>query len=92
MPVFVKGLWEATRLTAARRFELEEVPTGMLRADPDRLAQALRNLLGNAIAHTAPDNGRIRLTVRRRGKRVNASQRDLHFKTMPAAACRDRRA
>lgn len=68
VPEFVKELWEATRLTAARRFELEEVPTGRLRADPDRLAQALRNLLGNAIVHTAPENGRIRLTVCRRGE------------------------
>ena len=68
VPVFVKELWKATKLTAARRFELEKVSSGRLRADPDRLAQALRNLLGNAIAHTAPDNGRIRLTVCRRGE------------------------
>jgi signal transduction histidine kinase len=33
------------------RFELGEVPAGTLIADPDRLAQALRNLIGNAIEH-----------------------------------------
>ena len=32
-------------LLAERRFELGPVPAGTLRADPDRLAQALRNLV-----------------------------------------------
>ena len=48
---------------ASRRFELGPVPAGMLRGDPDRLAQALRNLLGNAIEHTARDSGLVRMRV-----------------------------
>ena len=40
------------------------VPHGTLRADPDRLAQALRNLVGNAIDHTAPEHGVVRMRVR----------------------------
>jgi signal transduction histidine kinase len=60
---FVEELWDGTSLLATRRFELSEVPAGVLRADPDRLAQALRNLLTNAIAHTAEEVGVVRLRV-----------------------------
>ena len=49
---FVRELWDGVSLIAERRFELGPVPQGTLRADPDRLAQALRNLLDNAIEHT----------------------------------------
>jgi signal transduction histidine kinase len=62
---FVADLWDGLSLTASRRFELGPVPEGQLRADPDRLAQALRNLGRNAIEHTAPDTGRVRLEVDR---------------------------
>ncbi|HWD65368.1 MAG TPA: HAMP domain-containing sensor histidine kinase, partial [Solirubrobacteraceae bacterium] len=41
---FVTELWDGLGLTAQRRFELGQVPTGTLQADPDRLAQAVRNL------------------------------------------------
>ncbi len=50
---FVEDLWDGMSLTAERRFELSAIPEGTLRADPDRLAQALRNLARNAIEHTA---------------------------------------
>jgi two-component system OmpR family sensor kinase len=62
---FVSDLWDGLSLTASRRFEVGEIPAGRLRADPDRLAQALRNLGRNAIEHTAPDTGLVRLEVSR---------------------------
>ena len=60
---FVEQLWDGISLTAERRFELGAVPAGTLVADPDRLAQALRNLAGNAIRHTADGDGLVRLEV-----------------------------
>ncbi len=60
---FVGELWDGMSLLAKRRFELGAIPDGTLRADPDRLAQALRNLVGNAIEHTAADRGLVRMRV-----------------------------
>jgi two-component system, OmpR family, sensor kinase len=60
---YVGELWDGVSLLAHRRFELGAVPAGTLRADPDRLAQALRNLLGNAIEHTTDESGLVRMRV-----------------------------
>ncbi len=74
---YVRELWDGVTLLATRRFELGELPRGTLSADPDRLAQALRNLLSNAIAHTAPEQGLVRMEVRRAGAdRVRFEVRD----------------
>jgi signal transduction histidine kinase len=62
---FVAELWDGVSLTADRRFELGPIPEGTLLADPDRVAQALRNLARNAIEHTADEIGLVRLEVER---------------------------
>jgi two-component system, OmpR family, sensor kinase len=62
---WVNELWDGMSIIARRRFELGPVPEGTLRADPDRLAQALRNLVANAIEHTAPERGSVRMRVER---------------------------
>jgi signal transduction histidine kinase len=67
LPSFVTQLWDGISLTAERRFELGPVPKGSLTADPDRLAQALSNLAGNAVRHTQPGVGVVRLDVERDG-------------------------
>jgi signal transduction histidine kinase len=60
---FAGELWDGLSLTAERRFELGEVPEGTLDADPDRVAQAIRNLGRNAIDHSAEHTGLVRLEV-----------------------------
>ncbi len=89
---FIGELWDGATLLAERRFELGEVPAGTLIADPDRLAQALRNLLANAIEHTARSGsglvrlcvervgaGRIRFAVEDDGPGIPAEQRERVF-------------
>jgi two-component system OmpR family sensor kinase len=60
---YIKELWDGMSLIAERHFELSKIPDGTLQADPDRLAQALRNLARNAIEHTAAPDGLVRLEV-----------------------------
>lgn len=61
---YLSELWEGVAHTANRSFESDLPVRGQLRADPDRLAQALRNLAANAIAHTGEPSGRVRLSAR----------------------------
>jgi two-component system OmpR family sensor kinase len=63
LPAYVTELWDGMGLVASRRFELGRVPSGTLHADPDRLTQALRNLVANAIEHTVPEHGVVRMRV-----------------------------
>jgi two-component system OmpR family sensor kinase len=60
---FVAELWLSACIGSERRFELGPVPDATLTADPDRLAQALRNLIRNAIEHTRGPDGLVRLEV-----------------------------
>ncbi|HEX3690037.1 MAG TPA: HAMP domain-containing sensor histidine kinase [Solirubrobacteraceae bacterium] len=60
---FVAELWLGARIGEERRFELSPIPDAMLTADADRLAQALRNLIRNAVEHTAAPDGLVRLEV-----------------------------
>lgn len=58
---FLEELAASIQATHARHVEVHAAD-GQLRADPDRLAQALRNLLANAVEHTQAE-GRIRLAA-----------------------------
>jgi signal transduction histidine kinase len=70
LPEFLTGIVEGLRPTVAdRRLELEAIPPVVLDADPDRMAQALRNLLRNAVVHTE-SGGLARLSAQVRGDRV----------------------
>jgi signal transduction histidine kinase len=70
LPDFLHGIVEGLRPTADRRMVLTEpVPPLVLSADPDRLAQALRNVLRNAIVHTDA-GGLVRLTAAEHGDTV----------------------
>ena len=64
---FVEDLWDGMSLIDDRRFELGPVPEGSLDADPDRLAQAIRNLARNAVDHTDAGTGLVALEVQRVG-------------------------
>jgi signal transduction histidine kinase len=60
---FITDLWSTVSVGGERRFELGELPSATLTADPDRLAQALRNLIRNAIEYTDEPDGLVRLEV-----------------------------
>lgn len=52
---FVEDLRRDLPLLGDRHYTVESNVHGELRADPDRLAQVLRNLVTNAVRHTAAD-------------------------------------
>jgi len=66
---FVQDLVRGLSDVAPRRLVVRAIPELLIEADEDRLAQALRNLLRNAIAHTA-DDGAVELGVETAGGRV----------------------
>jgi signal transduction histidine kinase len=104
LPEFLSEIVDGLRPTADRRMVLgEPVPPVVLTADPDRLAQALRNLLRNAIVHTEPgglvrvtaveDDGVVRLTVDDDGPGIAPEDRERVFDRLArldAARSRDR--
>ncbi|MFB6837051.1 sensor histidine kinase [Streptomyces sp. NPDC056361] len=57
--------------------------TVRLHGDPDRLRQALGNLVGNAVRHTAP-GGAVRLELAERDERVRIAVRDTGSGIAPA--------
>jgi len=59
---FVTDLERDLPLLGEREYVVESVLHGELDADPDRLAQVLRNLVTNAVRHTAVD-GHIEITL-----------------------------
>ncbi len=89
LPAFLDDLVQGMAETASRRLVLGDVPAVHIEADADRLAQALRNLLRNAIAHTAEhgrielaahvDSGQVRFVVDDDGPGIPEAQREAVF-------------
>ena len=70
LDAFLEELIDSTEPTTDRRLAISARVPGILNADRDRLAQALRNLLRNAIEHTEAE-GRVELGAREvAGERV----------------------
>jgi len=63
LELLLEDLLASAEPTAERRFALDAPVPGILNADHDRVTQALRNLVRNAIEHTQPD-GRVELGAR----------------------------
>ena len=59
---FVEDLRRDLPLLGSRHYNVESTLHGELEADPDRLAQVLRNLVTNAVRHTGPD-GHIDISI-----------------------------
>jgi two-component system OmpR family sensor kinase len=86
---FVLDLVRGLANLAARRLVVGTLPEVLVEADEDRLAQAVRNLLRNAIAHTAEDgtvslgveaaDGRVRFVVDDDGPGIPPDQRTAVF-------------
>jgi len=63
---YLLGLGEDGTLGAVG---LGRLPAGILRADPERLTQVVRNLLANAQRHAGPE-GRVEISAAARGSRL----------------------
>ncbi len=59
---FVEDLRRDLPLLGSRHYSVESSLHGELKADPDRLAQVLRNLVTNAVRHTSAD-GHIDISI-----------------------------
>jgi len=77
-PLIKKAVGEITPLVEAKGIQLEtEVADGLptLKLDRERILQALRNLIGNAIKFT-PKAGRVKVSARSLDGKVEVSVRD----------------
>ncbi|HEY2636075.1 MAG TPA: histidine kinase dimerization/phospho-acceptor domain-containing protein, partial [Solirubrobacteraceae bacterium] len=97
---FLAELWEGLALTADRDFRRGPLPGGTIRADPDRIAQVVANLVRNAVEHTQEDgiielharvrDGSLELAVDDDGPGIPVEHRDRVFdrfhRTDPARA------
>lgn len=73
---FAEDLRRDLPLLGARDYRVESNANGTIDADPDRLAQVLRNLVSNAVRHTGED-GRITVSIdSRNGSTTFAVQDD----------------
>ena len=72
---FLSEQLEAVRPTADRDIQLGPVTNGVITADPHALAQAIRNLVRNAVEHTN-SGGSVRLSAEPRGDRIEFAVED----------------
>jgi two-component system sensor histidine kinase GlrK len=77
-PLIKKAIVEITPLIEAKEIQLETEIAGELppiKLDRERILQALRNLLGNAVKFT-PRAGRVKVAARSLGGKLEVSVRD----------------
>ncbi len=76
-PLATRAIREMAPLAAAREIiiesDMEDVPS--VPADPERVMQALRNLIANALKFT-PEKGKVHVSLRRRESSVEVSVED----------------